>query len=461
MSGAKRFTATTDRGFGARLTRTPGQSGPAFCTRGAMMQITVLGAGVAGLAVATALAKAGHRVQVLEQAGAIREVGAGLQISPNGAVVLKALGVAVRATRAQAVTLRNGADGRRVLRLDLARLRPDQEYLFAHRADLIEALQLAAVAAGVQIGLGRKVLAVDLSGDRPRLTTDQAEMVPDLLIGADGLHSLTRAALNGPETPFFTGQIAWRALIPCEQGAPEEAEVFMGPGRHLVSYPLRGGTLRNIVAVEERAKWTQESWSLRDDPTELRRAFEAFDPKVRHWLNQVDDVGLWGLFRHRVAETWGRALPMGGAVILGDAVHPTLPFLAQGASMALEDAFVLARALTGVQVPGPSRDLRDTGFPDPSPNLRANLVPGLPADLARNLTANLVPDLASALAAYQSLRQSRVTRIVQAANANARAYHLREPLRAFAHLGLRVSGRLAPGFALSRFDWLYGHDVTA
>ncbi len=419
------------------------------------MQITVLGAGVAGLAVATALAQAGFRVQVMEQADAIREVGAGLQISPNGAVVLRALGISVPATRADAVTLRNGADGRRVLRLDLAKLRPDQEYLFAHRADLIAALRAAAVAAGAEIGLNRKVLGVDLSGDRPRLTTDDGQVTPDLLIGADGLHSLTRAALNGPETPFFTGQVAWRALIPCDPDAPNEAEVFMGPGRHLVSYPLRGGTLRNIVAVEERATWTQESWSLRDDPTDLRRAFEAFDPKVRHWLDQVDEVGLWGLFRHKVAETWGRALPKGGAVILGDAVHPTLPFLAQGASMALEDAFVLARILAGVRDLGLTQGLTGAASPSSARD---------PAVLAASNPAQSLTtyrDLASALAAYQSLRQARVTRIVQAANANARAYHLREPLRAFAHLGLRISGRLAPGFALSRFDWLFGHDVTA
>ena len=417
------------------------------------MQITVLGAGVAGLAVATALAQAGRSVRVLEQADAIREVGAGLQISPNGVVVLRALGVAVPVTRADAVTLRNGADGRRVLRLDLARLRPDQEYLFAHRADLIGALRTAALAAGADIALSRKVLAVDLSGDRPRLTTDQGVEAPDLLIGADGLHSLTRAALNGAQTPFFTGQVAWRALIPSQPDAPNEAEVFMGPGRHLVSYPLRGGTLRNIVAVEERATWTQESWSLRDDPTDLRRAFEAFDPKVRLWLDLVEDVGLWGLFRHKVAETWGRALPRGGAVILGDAVHPTLPFLAQGASMALEDAFVLARVLGGVSDPGPlGRGLAEIALRDLAITA---------TDPARDLRESSFPDLTSALAAYQSLRQSRVTRIVQAANANARAYHLREPLRALAHLGLRVSGRLAPGFALSRFDWLYGHDVTA
>ncbi len=384
----------------------------------ASLQITVVGAGVAGLCLACALAQRGAQVRVLEQADAIREVGAGLQISPNGAAVLRALGVAVDGTRAQAVVLRNGADARRVLRLDLARLRPDQDYLFVHRADLIAALKAAAEAAGAQIALTQKVLSIDLSGDRPRLTTMDGPQEVDLLIGADGLHSHVRAALNGPQTPFFTGQVAWRALIPCETDAPPEAEVFMGPGRHLVSYPLRGGTLRNIVAVEERRSWTQESWTLRDDPMEMQLAFEAFDPKVRAWLDQAQDVWLWGLFRHPVAPLWGRALPKGAAALLGDAAHPTLPFLAQGACMALEDAFVLAGTLQSA------------------------------------------PDLTQALSQYQSARHARTSRTVAAANGNARAYHLRDPLRAFAHLGLRLSGLLAPGFALSRFDWLYGHDVT-
>lgn len=382
-------------------------------------RIVVLGAGVAGLAVATALARRGAQVRVLEQADAIREVGAGLQISPNGGAVLRALGVGGLGSRAEAVVLRNGADARLVLRMDLDGLRPQQDYRFVHRADLIGALHGAALQSGVEISLNRKVLSVDLEADRPVIVTAEGPQDCAVLIGADGLHSLTRAALNGPEVPFFTGQVAWRALIPCTPDAPAEAEVFMGPGRHLVSYPLRGGTLRNIVAVEERRRWTEEGWTLRDDPMDLRAAFERFDPRVRGWLDQVEDPWLWGLFRHEVAAQWGRPLPAGGAAILGDAAHPTLPFLAQGASLALEDAYVLAREL----------------------------------DRAQSLQAGL--------AAYQAARVDRARRAVAAANGNAKAYHLREPWRGLAHLGLRLSGRLAPGYALSRFDWLYGHDVTA
>ncbi len=385
-------------------------------------EVTILGAGVAGLTAALALAQQGYAVTVLEQADAIREVGAGLQISPNAAVVLQALGLGAALDaaqgRAMAVRLCDGITGEPVLNMDLARLRPTQGYHFLHRADLIAMLEAAVRAAGVQIRLLQRIETVDLSGGRPRLVTAQgAEVEADLLIGADGLHSKTRAALNGAATPFFTHQVAWRAVLPERPGAAPVAEVHMGPGRHLVSYPLRGGQLRNIVAVEERSAWVEESWSLRDDPMEMRLAFERFSPRVQGWLEQVQDVYLWGLFRHPVAKIWQRVLPKGAVAILGDAAHPTLPFLAQGAAMGIEDGFTLAAHLVR--------------FP-----------------------------LAEALPRWQAARAPRCARIVAAANGNARAYHLSGPLRGVAHLGLKIGSALRPGFALSRYDWLYGHDVT-
>jgi salicylate hydroxylase len=386
--------------------------------------VIVVGAGVAGLAVARALALRGARVTVLEQADAIREVGAGLQISPNGAAVLRALGLqsALEATsiRAAAVALIDGPTGAGVAHLDLQRLRPDQGYHFLHRADLIGLLLKGATEAGVTLRLLSRVASVDLAAAPPAVVLEGGERLEaPLLVGADGLHSRLRKALNGDAQPFFTGQVAWRALIPCAPDAPPVAEVHMGPGRHLVSYPIRGGTLRNIVAVEERSRWAEESWTLRDDSMDLRLAFEGFSPRVRGWLDQIEDPWLWGLFRHPVAPVWGRPLGAGGgAVILGDAAHPTLPFLAQGASMALEDAWVLAEALSQ----------HDT--------------------------------TAAALAAYQARRKPRTTRIVAAATGNARAYHLSGLPRVIGHGGLRLLGRLSPATMLARFDWLYGHDVT-
>lgn len=385
--------------------------------------VTVVGAGVAGLAVARALALRGASVTVLEQADAIREVGAGLQISPNGACVLRALGLQgaldAASMRADALQLVDGPTGDPVTRLDLAHLRPGQGYHFLHRADLIELLLKGAHEAGVTIRLLSRTETVDLGGPCPVVNLDTGDRIDaPLLIGADGLHSKTRLALNGAETPFFTHQVAWRAVIACEPGAAPVAEVHMGPGRHLVSYPLRGGTLRNIVAVEERDRWAEESWTLRDDPMDLRLAFADFSPRVRGWLDRVEDPWLWGLFRHGVAQTWTKPMGQGGVAILGDAAHPTLPFLAQGASMGLEDAWVLADAL------------------------------------ARHDTT------AAALSAYQSARKPRTTRIVAAANANARAYHLSGLPRMIGHSGLRLLGRVSPGTMLSRFDWLYDHDVT-
>ncbi|MFC2967483.1 FAD-dependent monooxygenase [Acidimangrovimonas pyrenivorans] len=383
-------------------------------------KITVLGGGVAGLTVAVALARRGAAVTVLEQAEAIREVGAGLQISPNGAAVLRGLGLAEEleriGQRSAGVSLRNGSDGARVLRLDLTRLRPDQPYYFVHRADLIEILAEAARSAGVQVRLLQKIERVSLGDHPPHLSTAQGALLEvPLLIGADGLHSVVRAALNGKIAPFFTHQVAWRATIPAGPNIRPEAEVFMGPGRHLVTYPLRGGALRNIVAVEERHRWAEEGWNLHDDPIALRFAFKGFSREVRSWLDQVEDPYLWGLFRHPVAPRWHG----NGAVILGDAAHPTLPFLAQGANMALEDGWVLAESLAG-------HDSAEAGF-----------------------------------AAFQLAREARVKRAVEAANRNAKAYHLSGVPRAVAHLGLRLGARFAPSVPLSRFDWLYGHDVTA
>ena len=380
----------------------------------------VVGAGIAGLAAAVALARRGARVRVVEQAPALGEFGAGLQISPNGAAVLAALGLAPLlarfATEGAGVVLREGGSGRPLAALDIARPAAGGQggWLF-HRADLVALLAEGARAAGVALDPGQRVAAA-IPGERPAVAfAGGGEAAADLVVGADGLHSVVRAAL-GPAPPAqFTGQVAWRALIPGEPGAPALAEVFLGPGRHLVSYPLRGGSLRNLVAVEERRAWAAEGWHHRGDPAALRRAFGGFGGPVPRWLAAVTEVHLWGLFRHPVAARWGG----GGVAILGDAAHPTLPFLAQGACMAIEDAWVLAAALDAA-------DGREAG-----------------------------------LAAYQRAREGRVRRVLAVADANARRYHLRGPARLAGHLGLALAGRLAPARLLAQFDWLYGHDVTA
>ncbi len=385
--------------------------------------ITVIGAGVAGLAVARALSLQGACVTLLEQAAAVSDIGAGIQISPNGAAVITALGLgpalAANSITAQSVSLRDGLTDATVLSMDMTRDRTGRGFHLIHRADLIALLRDGAVAAGVSICLNQKVDRVDFSGKFPVVhRVDATTHSTPILVGADGLHSQVRSAMNGTETAFFTHQVAWRATITDAADSPAMVEVHMAPGRHLVSYPLRGGTLRNIVAVEERGGWTAESWSLQDDPANLRRAFASFSPKVRGWLDRVENPNLWGLFRHPVAEVWHKTTAEGGMAILGDAAHPSLPFLAQGANMALEDAWCLAQCIAEYST------------------------------------------LYTAFAAYQGLRKHRTAAIVAAANTNARAYHLTGAARRLAHLGLRIGGRIAPNFALGRFDWIYGHDVT-
>ncbi len=379
------------------------------------LEVLVVGGGVAGLAVAAALAQRGAKVSVLEQAGGFLEVGAGVQISPNGARVIAALGqgqaLAQAALRSTGVVLRDGRGGAEVLRLKLPQDGPG--FHLIHRANLVRVLETAC--KGVMTRFVARITQVSPFGPRPSVTLAGGEtLLADLILGADGLHSVFRPALNRARPPFFTGQVAWRALIPCEADAPPEAEVFMGPGRHLVSYPLHGGRMRNLVAVEERAQWAQEGWNHPDNPAHLRAAFAGFGGPVAGWLAQVEQPWLWGLFRHEVAQNWHK----GHAAILGDAAHPTLPFMAQGANLALEDAYVLAREL------------------------------------------GRAADITTALAAYQQARRARVVRVVAAANRNARNYHLRAPLAQAAHLALRLAGRIAPDAPLRKFAWIYDHDVT-
>ncbi len=374
-------------------------------------EITILGAGIGGLASACALARRGADVTVLERAPAIAEVGAGLQISPNGLAVLDALGaggaVRDRAVRAEAVDLLEGETGAPVLTLDLARHGRGREWLFVHRARLIEVLEAAARAAGVRVELGVDVASVEDGEDVGLTMADGGRRRVPLLVGADGLRGPTRRALGAAPPAHFTGQVAWRATVPGQ--APARARVFMGAGRHLVTYPL-GADLINLVAVEERAAWAEESWSAEGDPDAMRAAFLSFAPEVRALLERVAQAHLWGLFRHPVARRWhGRRV-----ALLGDAAHPTLPFLAQGANLALEDAWALASCLDG-------------------------------ADLA----------------AYQARRRA-------AGRARGRGGHgecaqLSPAARAGPKRRPRPAasgGRVAPGAAVDRFDWLYGHDET-
>lgn len=375
--------------------------------------VVIVGGGIAGLAAALCFARTGAKVRVYEQAKELKEVGAGLQITPNGAAVLKALGLSEiadkRAIRGAAVQPMDAISGKQVASFDLTRL-DGEPYRFFHRADLLDILASGAIQAGVEITTDAR--AEELGPDYVRFSNDETAQ-GDLIVGADGLHSVVRQELNGRDAPFFTGQVAWRSVVQVRDAEPV-ARIWMGPKKHVVTYPLIGGRM-NIVAVQERDDWVAEGWHYFDEPSHVRDAFANCAPELKNILDQMQTTRLWGLFRHPVAKVWHDDT----RVILGDAAHPTLPFLAQGANLALEDAYVLADQCDRCE------------------------------------------DQSTALALYQSARRDRVSRAIEAANANAVNYHLQGVKRTTAHAALGLLSATAPQLFLKRMDWLYGHDVTA
>jgi 2-polyprenyl-6-methoxyphenol hydroxylase-like FAD-dependent oxidoreductase len=392
-----------------------------------MNRALIAGGGIAGMAAALALARESWQVTVCEQAAAPAEVGAGLQMSPNATKVLRMLGVfdavAARAFRPVTAVMRDGCSGRLIYRVALGAMsvaRWGAPYLHVHRVDLLEVLSSAARRAGADIRGGARVEGYACHPEGPALKLAGGEILAgDLVIGADGIRSALRSQLNGPEAPEFTGQIAWRGTIPAGQlpaglVAPN-VTVWAGSGRHLVTYCLRGGSLVNFVAVEERQEWTDEGWSAPGDPADLHRAFTGWHPDVTALLDHVGETFLWGLFGRPEQVRWVD----GPMVLIGDAAHPMLPFMAQGAAMALEDVAVLVC------------------------KLRAG------------------GDVSGALREYEERRWPRVARVQQKSIENGKLFHRRPGLARQGHWGL-VSAvtRLAPGLAAGQLDWLYGHDAT-
>lgn len=389
-------------------------------------EIAVVGAGIGGLAAAIALATRRVKVQVFESAPALGEVGAGLQIAPNGVAVLEALGLRDAAERAasrpEAVELRDYRDGRLVARVPLGDAivaRHGRPYWHLHRADLIAVLAAGATDLGVTVHCGRRVTAAVPAGTSVALKTDAGPAGSfEAVIAADGVRSSLRAAHLSAAPPRFTGHVAWRGTVAAGRLPPAlsvpAARVTMGPGRHIVSYPLRGRSLVNFVAVEERAAWTEEGWSTPDDPDRLRAAFAGWGGEAGALLAAVEETFLWGLFDHAPLPRWSE----GRLALLGDACHPMLPFLAQGATMALEDAWVLGDCL------------------------------------------DLAGDLPTGLVAYETARLARTARVQRAAAGSGRIYHLGGGAARITHAGLRAVSSLAPGLLAGRFDWLFGTDVT-
>lgn len=392
-----------------------------------MKQAVIAGGGIAGAAAALALAREGWRVTLCEAAPSFGEVGAGLQVSPNAARVLRWLGVldrvASRAFQPRAAVLRDGTSGAEIYRAELgaaAERRWGAPYLHVHRAHLLGELLAAVTEAGVELRTDAPVASYVLRPEGPAAKLKSGEALgADLVIGADGIRSALRAQLNGPQEPSFAGKVAWRGIVPAER-LPEglvapDATVWAGEGRHLVTYYLRAGELVNFVAVEDSADAKPEGWSAPGDPDRLRNHFEGWHGDVTRFLEHVEQTFVWGLFTRPAQVRWVD----GPVVLVGDAAHPMLPFMAQGAAMALEDAAVLVRAL------------------------------------------RTEDNVSRAALAFEEERWDRVTRVQERSESSGRLYHEPPGLVRAGHRGLvGLVSRLAPALAAGRLDWLYGHDVT-
>ena len=387
------------------------------------MRVIIAGGGIGGLGAALALRRRGLAVTVLEQASALGEAGAGIQLGPNAVRVLEGwgIGAAVRAAafRPLAAEVRDHVSGRLLLRTTLgeaAQRRWGAPYLQVHRADL-QAILLDALSAegGSELRLDARVVAVAQSAEEVTAALATGERVQgSALVGADGVRSAVQEALFGPSPARFTGQVAWRGLVEASRLPPglisPVAAVWAGGGRHFVHYPVRGGALVNFVGVVER-DWREESWTAPGNAGELAAEFSGWPASVTALIAAAGPAWRWALFDRPPLARWS----VGRATLLGDAAHPMLPFLAQGAAMAIEDAEALARLLAEGE------------------------------------------EVSAALTAYEGARRSRTRKVQAWSRRNARLFHL-PPVVAGAAFGAagaldRVRGRTGA----ERFDWLYGY----
>ena len=319
------------------------------------MHIAIVGAGIAGLTAARALQTFGFRVRVYEQAPRLGEVGAGLTISPNATHVLNAIGlrgvleqIGMRPSRGG---VKHWQTGELMVEIPRGHDMLDKygaAYYQVHRADLHAALAAAIADHDPDaIVLGHAFERLHDDGGRVRLDFANGTTVDaDVAIGADGLRSAVRAALFGAERPKFTGYIAYRGLVPLSRlpaGIIQPTScISTGPHRSFTRYLLRQGTLVNFVGLCERDDWAEEGWSIRASVEEVLAEYEGWYEDVRTIIRHAPPEGLikWALFDREPLERWS----VGRVALLGDAAHPMLPFLGQGAAMGIEDAMLLARA---------------------------------------------------------------------------------------------------------------------
>lgn len=393
------------------------------------LRIAIIGAGLGGLAAAAACIRHGLDVTIHEQAPALGEIGAGVQLGPNAMKALRALGLEDRVVEAAVEPgshiLRRWTSGRVLFTTAMKGVFHDRfgaGYYQIHRADLHDIL--ARAVPGERIRLNAKCAAVRSEADRAVVSfADGSEAEYDAVIGADGIHSAVRASLFGPESPRFTGNICWRGVVKAAALPPgmiaKDVNVWLGPHGHIVHYYVRRGELVNFVAITESDSWRQESWSTEGDKDELIRTYAGWHASLNELFAQAERVNKWALYDRDPLPRWSA----GRATLLGDAAHPMLPYLAQGACMAIEDGFALARILAAPE------------------------------------TARDVP---AALAVYEAVRRPRASKVQLGARARANVNHESSPLarlkRDLGYAWRRAFDRRGTSY---KIDWVYAYDVTA
>jgi salicylate hydroxylase len=317
-------------------------------------KVLIAGAGIGGLVAGLSLIQRGIEVEIFEQAAELRELGAGVQLSANGTRVLIALDLEQQmeaiACEPSGKEIRLYSTGQTWKLFDLgasSRAMYGAPYWMVHRGDfhrvLLEAFRQRAPGA---LHLGRRCIGFEQDQDGAWLMIENGERHHgDIVVGADGVHSEIRKQIGGDAKPFFTGLAAWRGLVPIERlPARMQRSVganWVGPGGHVITYPVRRGELLNFVGIIERESWPVESWTERGTRQECIDCFAGWNDEVHAIIDSLDVPYKWALLgRHPLDHFCA-----GSVCVIGDAAHPTLPFLAQGANMAIEDGMLLARCL--------------------------------------------------------------------------------------------------------------------
>jgi salicylate hydroxylase len=390
--------------------------------------ILIIGGGIGGLTTALALLQRGLDVSVYEQAPVLREVGAGVQIGSNGTHVLYAMGLKEALVRVQVLpprrVLRHWRTGETWDWFDLGAAsvaRYGTPHLLLHRNDL-HGLLVAAVRARKPdaIRLGMRAVAVTQTADAATVQfADGQSATGTAIIAADGIHSQVRQCLFGPGKPAFIGCIAWRGLIAMDRLPPHLGQLlttnWIGPHGHVLHYPVRRGELMNFISIVERDDWQVESWIVEGTREELAGDFRGWHDDVHTLINSIETPYKWALLARGPMQRWSD----GRITLLGDACHPTLPFLGQGAVMAIEDAYIVAACL-----------------------------------------ARYADDPQRAFARYEDIRKERTSAVVRRSHDNRR--HVFSPALAEAGaLDIEVARYWQQEHVKERLDWLYQYDATA